>query len=748
MSVDDDQRRLARLAAISALLVVASFLAAKAARDATLLARFSIKSLPLFIGVSAALSLPIIIIAGKLMVRFGPMRLVPAMNLVSGLVALTEWAMISRYPRPVAVITFFHLNIASAVLVSGFWSIVNERFDIASAKRHIGRIGMGATFGGILGGVIAERTAVYLAPDAILAVLAGMQIVCAAILFVFGRGQVVVANKHPEREAMSTWSALGGVMRSSLLRKAGIVVVVTAVGAGALDYVFKADIVGGQGAHGTHADLLGQLAVFYTVTNIITAIVQVACTGPILTMLGVPRSVSTLPYMLTGFSLLSVIVPLPVTATIARGAEFVTRNSIYRAGYELLYAPLPTEQKRPTKVVLDVGADKIGDILSAQLVGLVIFLVAAPRTGLLITAAFAGVIGIVYTLRLPRAYSQSLEASLLEAVAERSPSGIPAIVPAEPSGGQPEPWLSLVDMPAFGHPADVVPLQMRRRRKKLDPPAPKATKVTPPHGALVHDKLEHLLSLVRVFRGTDQDAIRTGLAEMLPYEVLPMALELVASDDDETAKTAILALRKLAPLGTGLYVEALLDPEAPEKLRRRMPSLLAAGAPGLAGWGLWRGLADPSFDVRYYCSTILASVEHGLPLRHDDVFEYVRKELQTEPTEWRARKLTIDPVIEATTDVDLGLSHIFRVLGLVLPSEPLRVALHAVQTDDASLRGMALEYLESILPADVRAQLWPFLDETAVPNAQAIVDTAAAETLLERMRVATSGEHPNVRKVK
>ena len=50
-----------------------------------------------------------------------------------------------------------------------------------------------------------------------------------------------------------------------------------------------------------------------------------------------------------------------MSALIARGAETVTRNSIYRAGYELLYAPLPPDQKRPTKVVLDVGADKLGD---------------------------------------------------------------------------------------------------------------------------------------------------------------------------------------------------------------------------------------------------------------------------------------------------------------------------------------------------------------------------------------------------
>ena len=60
------------------------------------------------------------------------------------------------------------------------------------------------------------------------------------------------------------------------------------------------------------------------------------------------------------------------------------------------------------------------------------------------------------------------------------------------------------------------------------------------------------------------------------------------------------------------------------------------------------------------------------------------------------------------------VAHVFTVLGLALPAEPLRIALSAVQADDPALRATALEYLESILPADVRAQLWPLLEgETA-----------------------------------
>jgi hypothetical protein len=733
MSSDDDQRRLTRLATFSALLVVASFLAAKAARDATLLTRFSIKSLPLFIGISAALALPLIILAGKLMVRFGPHRLVPAMNAVSGVVAIVEWLLISHYPRPIAVITFIHLNIASAILVSGFWSIVNERFDITSAKRHIGQIGMGATLGGILGGVIAERTAVYLEPDAILGVLGGMQLVCAVTLYAFGRGDVKI-HVDPEKPTVSTWAALGGVARSSLLRKAGLVVVITAIGAGALDYVFKFDIVG----HDSKASLLRQLALFYTATNIITAVVQVGLCGPILTWLGVPRTVSTLPYALTGFSLLALFIPVTGTATVARSAELVTRNSLYRAGYELLYAPLPTDQKRPTKVVLDVGADKLGDILSAQLVGGIVLFAADARTGLLLCAVIAGAISIFVTLRLPRSYTKALESSLLEAV-----GGTAAL-----ANDAAEPWVSLTEMPSLGHPGEVVPLRLRKRKRKQ----PNVDVVTPQSDAntsTVPNTTEGLIRLVTELRSNDAARIHRALAEPLALDAAPLAIELVGAGD-HIARDACAALRVIAPRCTGLLVDAMLDLTRDEKLRRRLPVIIAAGAPELAVWGLWRGLGDPSFDVRYYCSTALSSFAADLRVGHlgrEEVFEYVRKDLQVDRDEWRSRKLTGDPVIELDIrDTDFGLAHVFRVLGLVLPAEPLTIALHAVQTDDASLRGVALEYLEGVLPPDVRAQLWPLIDEDASTEMHMVVDESRSKHLLERMVAATTGKHPPLAK--
>ena len=60
---DDAQRRAGWVATITALVVVAGFIAGKAARDAILLSSFSIKALPIFITLSALISFPVILIA-------------------------------------------------------------------------------------------------------------------------------------------------------------------------------------------------------------------------------------------------------------------------------------------------------------------------------------------------------------------------------------------------------------------------------------------------------------------------------------------------------------------------------------------------------------------------------------------------------------------------------------------------------------------------------------------------------------
>ena len=719
MAQHDDQRGTARLATICALIVVASFVAGKAARDALLLGHFDVKTLPIFVAISAVMSLPIILVAGRWMTRYGPARLVPAINLGSALLAVGEWLLINRYPGPVSAVVFFHLATSGAVLTSGFWSIVNERFDVQTAKRHIGRIGMGATLGGILGGVLAERTAVYVRPDKILLVLAALQLTCAVTLYVFGSS---VERAHAPAKPPGTWSAFRVVTRSQLLRNVAGVVVLGAVAAGILDYVFKADIVGVS----SKAGLLRTLAIFYTVTNVITAIIQISVCAPLIARLGVPRSVATLPITITLFGMFALAIPVPLAAAIARGAELVTRNSIFRAGYELLYAPLAEEHKRPTKVVLDVGADRLGDLLAAQLVGLIVYLSAEPRTGLLVATLITGAFAVIITMRLPRSYTAALEDSLLARTAD------PALPDAD-RAPEPEPWITLNDLPRFGQAGDFVPLSMRIRDLGLPRHTRRTRAITPSRPPLpppISQEHDNLLDAIADLRSQDPARIKRVLAIKLTPELAAYAIGLIGRD--EVAREAFAALSAIAPRCTGMLVDVLLDQDRPVEVRRRLPAVLLSGRPTLATWGLWRALLDPSFDVRYRSGAVLARLAAAGHLENvaaEEVFGIVKRELLAD-RHALARTCALDDLAaaaEARADDEVqragtGLEHIFTVLGLALPPEPLRIALHAVQTDDPELRGTALEYLESILPPDVRAQLWPFLegqtrDAAAAPDA-------------------------------
>ena len=72
-----------------------------------------------------------------------------------------------------------------------------------------------------------------------------------------------------------------------------------------------------------------------------------------------------------------------------------------------------------------------------------------------------------------------------------------------------------------------------------------------------------------------------------------------------------------------------------------------------------------------------------------------------------------------------SLAHVFTLLSLVLPAEPLRTAFRALHTNDQRLRGTALEYLEGVLPQDLRQRLWPFLEDKRIRGAaQRSVDDA------------------------
>src|SRR5688572_47398 len=164
---------------LTAALAIGHLVAGKSLREGLFLSTYSVSDLPKAMLGSALASIPIALLVARLMTRFGPARLAPLLFVSSALLSLGEWALLPRFPRPIALLVYLHVSIGGALLMSAFWSIVNERFDPHTLKRLVGRIAGSATLGGLFGGLAMERMAHLLNARSTLPLVAGMCLVAA-----------------------------------------------------------------------------------------------------------------------------------------------------------------------------------------------------------------------------------------------------------------------------------------------------------------------------------------------------------------------------------------------------------------------------------------------------------------------------------------------------------------------------------------------------------------------------------------
>jgi len=169
-------------AAFAATVLVAQQVASKAARDTLFLASFDADRLPLAIAGGAVLSLLAALAMGRALASYGPRPVVPVALGLNALLYVVEWAAHRRAPEVVAVALYLHVAAVGTVLVSAFWSLVRESSDPHRAKRFVAKVAAGATFGGILGGLVTTLVARVTELSATFLVLAVANLVVAALL--------------------------------------------------------------------------------------------------------------------------------------------------------------------------------------------------------------------------------------------------------------------------------------------------------------------------------------------------------------------------------------------------------------------------------------------------------------------------------------------------------------------------------------------------------------------------------------
>jgi ATP/ADP translocase len=647
------------VAPLTAAALIAQQVASNAVRDALFLTWFQVTSLPYFMAAAAVLSIPAAESSGRLLARFGPARVVPSILGLNSLLFLIEWSLLSGNPRVASGLVYVHASVLGAIGISAFWSLLNERFDPHSAKALMARVAAAAAFGGLAGGVGAERVTVLMSQGALFLLLGLSGGACVAGSVFIGRGMPARRTRmQVKEERRSGWTE---IRRVPLLRELALVVALAAALAALTDYLLKAEVVS---YFGKGEPLVRFFGLFYAGTALAAFLLQALLGRAILARIGLGGSVASHPLLVGAAAVLGFFAPAPWRAIFPRGLDVTLRASIFRAGYELFYTPLAEASKRAAKSAVDVTADCLGKGAGAALIVLLTrFDPLHTFVAVNIAAVLAAVAEFTVARRLRAQYVSALERGL-----KRQAEDLQQATPRFD----------------FTVAASMMGLDAVSIRRALD-------NVSERKGNVPHD--DPVVAAIASLRSGDMSRILHVLRAP-PTDPLLVGALVPLLANREILKQVVKALSAYGTRATGQLVDALLDPETPDVVRRRLPFVLKSCASSLARDGLVQALATPSFEVRLRCGRALLALTDKNPelaLPPHVGFQAVERELTGGNTDAAAREL------------------VFNLLALVLEREPVKIAALAFDSDDTYLRGTALEYLETVLPSAIFAALAPRL---------------------------------------
>ena len=691
----------AHFALLSATVIIAQQVAGKATRDSLFLSYFAVTDLPKVVIAGGILSIFGVLLMSRLLARFGPALLVPAAFGISATLHICEWFLFGIAPEIATLVLYFHIAVFGAVLISGFWSLVNERFDPHTAKKTIAQVAAAATLGGILGGLVAERVASIMAIQAMLLVLAGMHAVCSFSVSRVGG----TSDQHVESTAPPGFTlGLRILHKTAYLKQMALLMTLTAGIAALLDYALKAEAAQ---RFESGESLITFFAIFYAAAGVLSFLIQSTLGRNALKQLGLGKTLAVLPASIVLVGLISTLMTNIWTIVFMRGVQAVLTHSLHRSGFELLYAPLALDQKRPTKSIIDVGSDRLGDILGGGLVLLLITVLVEVPTALIAgIAVVAAALTLFVVFRLHHGYIEQLALSLRSRplTALGLPKNIPSARPTQP---QPNAPVGITKTST----------DLSKRSKEIAEPVKRPKPETPPKESMpaVTERIsDSIIAAVGELRSHNTGRIQRILnRDQFDPILTPHVIPLLAHT--ELARDATKTLTRIASSIVGQLVDTMLNMNNSLVVRARLPRVLESCVSSRAVDGLLLGLATEPFEIRFRCGqslTRIISNNEFLSVSRKTIFTVVQRELDVDENVWKSRNLSIakaTPHSSQKQSPDYGLEHVFTLLGLILDREAIQLSLHAITRGDTNLRGTALEYLENVLPERVCASLWRYV---------------------------------------
>jgi len=307
---------------------------------------------------------------------------ITATYLFFALSLLGFWALLVSAPRAIGEVSgmvfFVWFSVFNLFATMVFWALMADRFSLEQSKRLFGVISVGGTLGAIAGPWLASRLTGPLGTAGLLPVSAALLGLAVVAAWAVARLQPGRAEAAPEAGASpavderaviggSAWDGFRSVSRSPyLLGISAYVLILTVIGT--FIYFTRLQMVA---ALGEDLDMrTGVFARLDLYTQVTTLVLQALVTGHLMKRLGVHVTLALLPVTaVLGFAGLAVAASL-VTLTVFQAAFSAVQRSITRPARETLFTVVPREDKYKSKAFIDTFVYRGGDVIGAQVEGL------------------------------------------------------------------------------------------------------------------------------------------------------------------------------------------------------------------------------------------------------------------------------------------------------------------------------------------------------------------------------------------
>jgi ATP:ADP antiporter, AAA family len=685
---------------------------AKSTRDALFCAYFPTAELPKTMVAGAALSAVFALATARVSRQRGPAHVLPPLLVLNALAFGIEHAVLDKAPRAVALLIYLHVSGVTGLMLSGFWSVVNERFDPHALRLSISRIGLGGTLGGFVGGVSAERIAAWTGARHTLLELSAFSLLAALSIKNLG---------SPETAAAPPSNAEPFVFASGYLRQIALFVGLTTLASSVVDFAFKARAME---RYESPEALMQFFAFFYTATSLASFVVQATLTPRLLDRAGLGVGLGTHPAVLAVAGLISLALPGLGSQALLRGADGALVVSLFRSSYEPLYTPIAAEKKRAAKSMIDVLVNRCGDALGSLLAwGLVLLVPAAAAFWASAVVVAVMLAALVIAAELRKGYIAELASSLRSGAVVLDEDGVQdqttrLTLSRTMSDLNRERLLAEIqrqrDLGLMGGSAPPSPLPPSSPAPRSAPPPPAEAVGTGAEplpskplgsGALTSTLMSaaapspasvgpRKAQLVADLLSNDAARLRAALDDADP-SLAAFVIPLIARGD--VGAQAMNVLGDFGARIVGQLADALLDADGVSPtVRRRLVRVIANSRSSWAAAALASALEDPDFDVRRQVVRGLEEIWDsggGTPLGRTPALAVAARELDS-------RDGAPDPE---------RVEHVLRLLGLVFDREAFRLARAALGHADAKLHGTALEYLDNVLPSTIKTALFAVL---------------------------------------